>query len=717
MSERQFGVKTVREAKRVLEEELEGVIHDFEPGRIEVLLEKAASLEECKKYLRSRSRNSAYAASKWTKLPDPTEQMAEEGLYQPLVETFQSILDYFKLQYHLLVRDTHRSPIVLNNIEQLKAVPDIFITGDGEHFSGDISDLAFQQCITSVEVKTEQTKNDNDKWLAQVAYYARQCLVAQPTRSFVYGLLITQRNVQVYRFDRCGVQRSEWMEYHGRNNAHILIQVLLLVCNPDLEKLGVDTTVRYVDQRPVFTLIRKNQPFVLAASHRTPRFQALGIRGRSTVCWTVYDEKGDRYVLKQQFVNTCRTREDIILSEIKEKKIQGVGMSFHWQSYELVSKSREMQLPLNPAFHDRYMYRLILEEHGDTIDTVTSRMSLLLALRDAIQAHRDLWAAGILHRDISTNNILYTNDGQSGVLIDFDLAINILRKTSNFRADFRTGTRAFQSVSVLKSYQPEGGADKHILHDYLDDLESFYWVLVWITKGQLGPEKRKLPSSKLDKNLEVYDLFQAPAGPAADRKYMILSAAPIAKIQEGWGPAYEKLVRNLGSFLHPIASSKILGTVTPLDELIANAPADYEKYLRHFDVAIAELKEELDRPPENLQPPDSDPAPRARAQSLPNTTAPLSPIPLPVFAPKESLKRTRDEDDAQPDRVDVNIDAAAVDQTRATSSKRARTKSTPVNGLKKSGRSSSNPRAVPLDPNAPPPRRSTRLSASKTKKN
>ena len=55
MSERQFGVKTVREAKRVLEEELEGVIHDFEPGRIEVLLERAASLEECKKYLRSRS--------------------------------------------------------------------------------------------------------------------------------------------------------------------------------------------------------------------------------------------------------------------------------------------------------------------------------------------------------------------------------------------------------------------------------------------------------------------------------------------------------------------------------------------------------------------------------------------------------------------------------------------------------------------------------------
>lgn len=57
--------------------------------------------------------------------------------------------------------------------------------------------------------------------------------------------------------------------------------------------------------------------------------------------------------------------------------------------------------------------------------------------------HRSLWDAGVVHRDISVNNILYRkpNDAEStlrGVLIDLVLAVKLFRDDSNAGVDFRT---------------------------------------------------------------------------------------------------------------------------------------------------------------------------------------------------------------------------------------------------------------------------------------
>jgi serine/threonine protein kinase len=53
-----------------------------------------------------------------------------------------------------------------------------------------------------------------------------------------------------------------------------------------------------------------------------------------------------------------------------------------------------------------------------------------------------LWKKGILHRDISINNILLGKEdaepGNRGLVIDLDMAIWIDRTTSLAGADFRT---------------------------------------------------------------------------------------------------------------------------------------------------------------------------------------------------------------------------------------------------------------------------------------
>ncbi|KAL1742493.1 hypothetical protein HDZ31DRAFT_65913 [Schizophyllum fasciatum] len=50
------------------------------------------------------------------------------------------------------------------------------------------------------------------------------------------------------------------------------------------------------------------------------------------------------------------------------------------------------------------------------------------------------------------------------------------------------GTRAFQSVQMLRGGQYAQDGER-LVHDYFDDLESFYWCLCWICFGYDGPRK------------------------------------------------------------------------------------------------------------------------------------------------------------------------------------------------------------------------------------
>ncbi|EHK41528.1 hypothetical protein TRIATDRAFT_181068, partial [Trichoderma atroviride IMI 206040] len=97
---------------------------------------------------------------------------------------------------------------------------------------------------------------------------------------------------------------------------------------------------------------------------------------------------------------------------------------------------------------------------------------LLESMRDAIKAHQSLYVTGnILHRDISSNNIIITDpataDGFKGMLIDLGLAK--IRDSGPSGARQQTGTMQFMAVEVLRMVD----------HTYRHDLESFFYVLLW----------------------------------------------------------------------------------------------------------------------------------------------------------------------------------------------------------------------------------------------
>jgi serine/threonine protein kinase len=100
-----------------------------------------------------------------------------------------------------------------------------------------------------------------------------------------------------------------------------------------------------------------------------------------------------------------------------------------------------------------------------------------MGLTYSLKGHRWLYEKlDLLHRDISLGNLMISQDKTRGFLTDLDLAINVRRAEAS-GAPAKTGTRPFMAIQLLV------GAP----HNYLHDLESFFWVLFWMAVHHNGP--------------------------------------------------------------------------------------------------------------------------------------------------------------------------------------------------------------------------------------
>jgi len=185
--------------------------------------------------------------------------------------------------------------------------------------------------------------------------------------------------------------------------------------------------------------------------------------------------------LSQEQEDALKTRKrksvDGVASPSKRSRSDSDESILHknHDSSQLVENTQATSLydPCDESFNNRLFCCLAISPAGRAISKFDSISELLKALRDAIKAHRSLYLTGkILHRDISENNIIITDlekaDGFNGMLIDLDLAKEIGSKRSGAR--HKTGTMEFMAIQVLRQVD----------HTYRHDLESFFYVLLWI---------------------------------------------------------------------------------------------------------------------------------------------------------------------------------------------------------------------------------------------
>ncbi|KAJ6571741.1 hypothetical protein B0H19DRAFT_1023206 [Mycena capillaripes] len=464
------------------------------------------------------------ADGRWTDIPN--KPSLEKHLYAPIEGLLGDIVHAFGNDSQSAtgqmrgkkreVRTTFNKHFV-HNVEDaaqedatLKSCPDmcIFGTGPSATKEAEISKIAtYSQVATPIEIKREETFAAIVK--DQMSVYAREVFIKQRNRLFVYAPIMTGETIRVLQFDRSGAQVSQTINYH--EDPIFFIKLVVLFSSLDEEVIGYDTSIYWKGDKRVMQMIpaelwEESDPSapcwkpnvdnisldfdILDKDGRLvkdpePLFARRTIRSRGTVCWRV--KYGDRELLVKDYWGVdARTPESDFLKEVAG--IKGVGQMYafsnaRYSTYGLrgfeagsrVLSDTEQLVP------NRTFMRLALQMYSLTLNTATSALQLLGAVRDVVSGHRDaLLVKGILHRDISFNNLLLSsNPDANGVLIDFDMAKRMQDIIANqgTEGDSRTGTRAFQSVKVLLRN------DKLGHHDHMDDLESVFYVLFYVLYG------------------------------------------------------------------------------------------------------------------------------------------------------------------------------------------------------------------------------------------
>ena len=465
-----------------------------------------------------------YRRGRWTDFPDPPDENAVWNW----LSRFQ---DKHLSDSHGIFCTTESTSDLIGGEAQRQL--DVFIKRRGIENKGKHN---WKDVRVIGELK--QSKWTLKKILLQLARLMRDAFTAQPTRRFIHGFFLHGTTMELWVFDRSGPYSSG--EFDINENPEKFIRAIAGYAMMDDEELGLDTFTE-LDDKGRFITISKDATGKEKENRmqldETPFVKQRAIVCRGTTCFRSSDQAN---VVKFSWTSDMRPPEADHLRLAREKGVEGIAKLIGYQHIISISELRSgLTFPPPHRFRDgttiqnhsisktsskrkrpederssqkrfrsdsqksklsqqyeaaqnsgdgKYSNRvfgcLAIAPIGRALSEFTQRpestksvlsviRELLITLRDAIKAHRSLYLKGnMLHRDISENNIIITNPketgGFAGMLIDLDLAKVLGSGRSGAR--HQTGTMEFMAIEVLQ------GID----HTYRHDLESFFYVLIWL---------------------------------------------------------------------------------------------------------------------------------------------------------------------------------------------------------------------------------------------
>ncbi|KAJ7163910.1 hypothetical protein C8R43DRAFT_257704 [Mycena crocata] len=605
---------------------------------------------------------------RWKNIPvDPKK---EEVLYDPIVTIMQAILRDFGLKEQTeneevikrrQVMKTHRL-LMPHNVSDaankaLKSEPDISIFGTGPAATKDsklLSRPSYTQTASLWEVKLEETFGSEEK--GQIATYAREALIQQPNRRFVYVPILTGKVIRTVQFDRSGCYYSRRIDYHAEAAFFVKLVILLSSFNEDL--LGFDTSIywergrRFMRMTPAELYNQtteswepNTEEYVFALEDQ-PMFSRRTIRSRGTVCW-IATHDGNQYVVKDYWRADGRAYESRFLKELVG--IKGVGQMFTYNDdQESIKAKRGFDVEelmtsddTRAPVLDRWFTRLVLPKYGDTLEKATSPRQLLYAIQDIVKGHcGGLMERGILHRDISFSNLLLSSYDSKAVIIDWDLSKKMvdLVAQQGTDGDSRTGTRAYQSVKVLNGSPLLGH------HDNMDDLESIFYVLYYILYGH-DLQGNPLPLSQSVPLTEWNSLN--PATTLSNLKSQFIrtpTSAPLTRFPDHddiLADLMEKLQGFFTQRLDTVANAVRLRGTVPFPGYAEDAAKSYyEQFLDVISTAIKALPDVYSEPVAQAPPVPPSPSGSVKRGRTGDEPTPLAKRHAPAQLPRGTASST-----------------------------------------------------------------------------
>ncbi|CAL1712413.1 unnamed protein product [Somion occarium] len=382
----------------------------------------------------------------------------------------------------------------------------------------DFMDPFYDVQDTALDDTEEKPTVDNADALEQITSYAAT-LLARQHRTFAFSIAIYGQYVRFFRWDRAGCIVSD--KFSFLEDSDLLADFLWCYAHMTREQRGFDPTVvpasaaeskllsdalsRYIEEskpRDVSYLQPKPDSTYPISKMQIP--MTKGVRDlivgkpfwdadspdRTTSAYAAYDMVDKKIVFAK---DSWRDEDEGMLSEAeiydilkknnvpflpeviaagnvyvktKKKKVYQRTLIEKWYT----SNSRSLLWCLPSTDLRTLVHCRVVQELAYPLTSALSSKEAVQAIRDAIEAIKVAYHdAKIFHRDISTGNIMISKSGR-GILNDWDHALKvILRDTPQ---GYR-GTWQFISVPLLR--RPKKGHEVH------DDLESSFWVLLYIS--------------------------------------------------------------------------------------------------------------------------------------------------------------------------------------------------------------------------------------------
>lgn len=357
----------------------------------------------------------------------------------------------------------------------------------------------------------------------KLAQYAEQVFIAQPFRCAVTGIQTsnTGPKCEFWRFDRGGAVGSREIVYSKGEGLRLLVRTLVAACRMPPRVMGFHTeSISWNPAHPqtsgesyplgnmtnLTTYLPTGEPIQVLSQI----FVSPGIVSRGTRVWkgllrstnTVPHPSTPTFVaIKYAWRSTNRISEAAMYLLATSRGVRGLPPILSYSDHEDIFQDVRFGLS-TPLAHNRHYTRLVLGVLGRPVsDPSLTPLEVARALLAAVVIHADLFfTGGILHRDLSPNNIISLQEPQLvckstrglesesesdrcvfmtdtmlyGCLIDLDYAIDISPdrgQSTTPPVQERTGTYPFIAIQILTASEP---------HRYRHDLESLLYVLLWL---------------------------------------------------------------------------------------------------------------------------------------------------------------------------------------------------------------------------------------------
>ncbi|KAI0962162.1 hypothetical protein AcV7_001063 [Taiwanofungus camphoratus] len=302
------------------------------------------------------------------------------------------------------------------------------------------------------EGREELTKND-----LQAMKYVNE-LLSHGIRSYSSGFIVRETSMTLWYADRTGLVESQ--PFNMFYSSQLLLLVVAAIRKAHLSSLGVCPFLKFPSSKfdsydgAKLVLPRaidandqamEELEFNVTVSDDRSVFTAYGAIGRGTTVVPI-EATGktkkvlgeEKLVAKISWPSKARKGEDYIIKKVRRGLYDGKPKYLKHVvdlKYSLMCTEEKMKLPRASmgklegfgvlSMEMRICRTLILKAYLP-LEQVNSPDEFKTVFVDTVRAHHYVWqTSGILHRDISVNNIMfYREDGRViGVLCDWDLAM------------------------------------------------------------------------------------------------------------------------------------------------------------------------------------------------------------------------------------------------------------------------------------------------------